>query len=108
METVNKRNPIASVIIPIHDRFPLVDETIASVHAQTYRPIELILVMMLLMFLFPQRFHLLLIFKSRLSATKEILVREHPEKRGGKLLPESILPTWIPMISGIRRSWKSR
>jgi glycosyltransferase involved in cell wall biosynthesis len=44
METVNKRNPIASVIIPIHDRFPLVNETIASVHAQTYRPIELILV----------------------------------------------------------------
>lgn len=37
-------NKTISVIIPIYNRFDLVDESIISVHDQTYRPIELILV----------------------------------------------------------------
>lgn len=35
---------LVSVIIPIYNRFLLVDETIRSVYAQTHRPIELIIV----------------------------------------------------------------
>jgi glycosyltransferase involved in cell wall biosynthesis len=37
-------NPLVSVIMPIHNRFHLVNESIESVLKQTYRPIELILV----------------------------------------------------------------
>lgn len=35
---------IVSVIIPLHNRFNLVDETVYSVYNQTYRPIELIII----------------------------------------------------------------
>ncbi|MBW6474945.1 MAG: glycosyltransferase [Anaerolineaceae bacterium] len=35
---------LVSVIIPIHNRFPLVDEAVASVFDQTHRPIQLIIV----------------------------------------------------------------
>lgn len=38
------KNPLVSVIMPVHNRFELVDQSIASVHKQTYRPIELIIV----------------------------------------------------------------
>lgn len=35
---------LVSVIVPIHNRFRLVDESITSIHNQTHRPIQLILV----------------------------------------------------------------
>jgi glycosyltransferase involved in cell wall biosynthesis len=44
MERNRKVEPLVTVIIPIHDRFALVNETITSVIDQTYRPIELIVV----------------------------------------------------------------
>ena len=45
MDAINKiGRDVISVIIPIHNRFGQVDEAIASVIEQTYRPIELIIV----------------------------------------------------------------
>lgn len=37
-------NQLVSVTMPVHNRFILVDEAVASVYDQTYRPIELIIV----------------------------------------------------------------
>jgi len=36
--------PLVSVIVPIHDRFPVARRALESVYAQTYRPIEAIVV----------------------------------------------------------------
>ncbi len=44
MGSNRKVRPLVSIIIPIHDRFNLVNETIKTVIDQTYRPIELIVV----------------------------------------------------------------
>ena len=44
MASIGKDNPLVSVIVPLHNRFNLVDEAVDAVYKQNYRPIELILV----------------------------------------------------------------
>ena len=41
---IAEKSPLVSVIIPIHNRFALIDESVQSVFEQTHRPIKLILV----------------------------------------------------------------
>jgi len=44
MASIGKDNPLVSVIVPLRNRFNLVDEAVDAVYKQIYRPIELILV----------------------------------------------------------------
>lgn len=44
MASIGKDNPLVSVIVPLRNRFNLVDEAVDAVYKQNYRPIELILV----------------------------------------------------------------